>query len=204
LLREGQKVVDTLDGKRQRLSSLAEGLLERLTNFRNSAGQSDRIVLVFATEQGLTDSERRVLGDLRAMGRERLGVLFDVEAISIETIFLRLQEEEAARATERLTLSAQARMVSSGPDLLVGSIGLPRLYEFLREYRETTGDLDRIYEKNLRRFLGSRGKVNKAMQATLRDAPEKFGLYNNGITIVVHDYSNGEGSVHPDSGTLSR
>ncbi len=27
------------------------------------------------------------------------------------------------------------------------------------------------------------------MQATLRDAPERFGLYNNGITIVVHGYS---------------
>ena len=27
------------------------------------------------------------------------------------------------------------------------------------------------------------------MQATLRDAPELFGLYNNGITVVVHDYA---------------
>jgi len=35
LLAESQKVVDTLDGKRPRLSSLAEGLLERLTNFRH-------------------------------------------------------------------------------------------------------------------------------------------------------------------------
>jgi hypothetical protein len=26
------------------------------------------------------------------------------------------------------------------------------------------------------------------MQATLRDTPEKFGLFNNGITIVVSDY----------------
>src|SRR5271157_845400 len=36
LLHEGQKVIDTLDGKRATLSSLAEGLLERIVTFRNS------------------------------------------------------------------------------------------------------------------------------------------------------------------------
>ena len=122
------------------------------------------------------------------MGVARLGPLFDVETISIETIHARLQEEEAANATKRLTVRLDAQVVASGPDLLVGSVGLGKLYEFLKGYRNQTGDLDRIYEKNVRRFLGGRGKVNKAMQSTLRDAPERFGLYNNGITIVVHGY----------------
>lgn len=188
LLVEGQKVIDTLDGKRLRLNSLAEGLLERLRNFRNSASTSDKIILVFATEAALNDTEKRALEDLRAMGVARLGPLFDVETISIETIFTRLQEEEAANAAKRLAVKLDAQVVASGPDLLVGSVGLAKLYEFLKGYRDQTGDLDRIYEKNVRRFLGGRGKVNKAMQATLRDAPERFGLYNNGITVVVHDY----------------
>jgi hypothetical protein len=43
LLAEGQKVIDTLDGKRSKLNSLAEGTLERLTNFRNGAGPLDQI-----------------------------------------------------------------------------------------------------------------------------------------------------------------
>jgi hypothetical protein len=55
------------------------------------------------------------------------------------------------------------------------------MYDFLRAYRDMTGDLDQIFEKNVRRFLGARGRVNKGMQETLRDAPERFGLYNNGI-----------------------
>jgi AIPR protein len=189
LLIEGQKVIETLDGKRSRLNSLAEGLLERLRNFRNGAGPADKIILVFTTETGLNEAEKRALDDLRVMGIARLGPLFDVEAISIETIHARLQEEESANAAKRLTVRLHAQVVSSGADLLVGSVALPNLYEFLRAYRDQTGDLDRIYEKNVRRFLGSRGKVNKAMQATLRDAPERFGLYNNGITIVVHGYS---------------
>ena len=189
LLTEGQKVVDTLDGRRPRLNSLAEGTLERLNNFRNGAGPSDRIILVFATERPLSDAERRALDDVRNMGRGRLGPLFDVEAISIQTIFNRLREEAAAQAGQRLSIDVTAHVVPSGEDLLVGSIGLLDLHDFLRRYRDRTGDLDQIFEKNVRRFLGGRGKVNRGMQTTLRDAPERFGLYNNGITLVVSDYS---------------
>lgn len=195
LLLEGQKVIDTLDGKRTKLNSLAEGVLERLDNFRKGAGSADRIVLVFATERGLSDVEKQTLADLRAMGTARLGPVFDVETISIESIYARLQDIEAAISAKQLRIDLAAHLAQSGPDLLVGSVGLLELYEFLKRYRDQTGDLDRIYEKNVRRFLGGRGKVNKAMQATLRDAPERFGLYNNGITIVVHGYNHAPDKV---------
>ncbi|MGI8551455.1 MAG: AIPR family protein, partial [Dehalococcoidia bacterium] len=79
LLEEGQKLVDTLDGQRLRLSSLAEGLLERLTAFRRQASERDRIILVFATELPLTSDQKRALEDVRAIGRARLGSIFDVE-----------------------------------------------------------------------------------------------------------------------------
>ncbi len=195
LLTEGQKVIETLDGRRLRLNSLAEGLLERLNNFRNGAGNGDKIVLVFATEQSLNENEKRALTDLRAIGTARLGPIFDIETISIETIHARLKDVEVATSAKRLNVDLDAQLVPSGPDLLVGSVGLVKLYEFLKRYRDLTGDLDRIYEKNVRRFLGGRGKVNKAMQGTLRDAPERFGLYNNGITIVVHGYEQADNLV---------
>ena len=47
----------------------------------------------------------------------------------------------------------------------------------------------RLYEKNVRQFLGGRRKINKRIAETLRETPDKFGLYNNGITIVVSGYS---------------
>jgi hypothetical protein len=195
LLAEGQKVIDTLDGKRTKLSSLAEGTLERLTNFRNGAGSFDRIILVFATERPLTDVEQRALQDLRAMGRARMGAIFDVETISIATIYNRLKDEADTNAASPLNIAMDAKLVESGDDLLVGSVGLIELYKFLLAYREKTGDLDQLYEKNVRRFLGGRGKVNKGMQTTLRDAPQRFGLYNNGITIVVSGYSHANSHV---------
>ena len=46
-----------------------------------------------------------------------------------------------------------------------------------------------MYEKNVRQFLGGRRRVNLGIKKTLNENPEKFGLYNNGITIVVSGYS---------------
>ncbi len=193
LLEEGQKIVDTLDGKRTKLSSLAEGLLERLVNFKLRAGEQDKMRLVFATEVPLSEEEKRALQDLRNLGRGRLGAYFDVEAVSIDTIYQRTLEGPAPG--ERLQVTMKTGLVPSGKDLLVGATTLNDLYEFLKAYRNKTGDLDQIYEKNVRRFLGGRGKVNKGIADTLRHAPEQFGLYNNGITLVVTDFSsmaNGE------------
>jgi hypothetical protein len=186
ILREAQKVIDTLDGQRTKLSSLADGLREKLTFFRKTASPRDRIVLVFGTEAPLNEEQKRTLNDVLAMGRNRLGQLFDVDAVSIATIYQRIQT--ATSAETRISVPVEANMVGSGQELLVGSISLLSLYTFMKTYRDKTHDLDQLYEKNVRRFLGIRRKVNKAMQYTLENNPEQFGLFNNGITIVVSDF----------------
>ena len=45
----------------------------------------------------------------------------------------------------------------------------------------------RLLEANVRSFLSQTGKVNRGMRDTLRDAPERFMAYNNGIVIVADD-----------------
>lgn len=182
LLREANKLLETLGGQRPHLSSVVDSLLHRLRTFLSQASERDRLVLVFATEEPLSEGQKRTLDRIRAMGRGQLGAIFDVESVSIETIYQRTLEEAGGPG---ISVDVWANVVPCGEDLLVGSIPLLNLYEFLKAYRKETEDLDRLYEKNVRRFLGSRGRVNKAMQATLRDTPELFGLYNNGITIVV-------------------
>lgn len=42
----------------------------------------------------------------------------------------------------------------------------------------------RLLEANVRSFLSVTGKVNKGIRDTLRDAPERFMAYNNGIVVV--------------------
>jgi hypothetical protein len=185
LVEEGRKVIETLAGKRSSLSSVAQELVEKLINFQAQRSPNDRIYLVFATQDQLNEDEKRALDDVRAIGRNRLGELFDVYSISLRNIHQRLQERETVRPT---LVHLRGNMVEASDDLLVGTVSLTELYQFLREYRSETGDLDQIYDKNVRRFLGSGRKVNVGIANTLIANPEKFGLYNNGITIVAADY----------------
>ena len=185
IVEEGRKVISTIAGDNTHLSEMVSQLVERLTHFRQQASDRDRIVLVFATEQPLTESDRLALSEIRLLASNRLSNTFDVEDISLQTIW-------AARDTAQvppLSLPVVGNFVDPAPGVRVGTIPLTQMYRFLAAYREKTGNLDQLYERNVRQFLGSRRKINRRIADTLRDSPELFGLYNNGITIVVSDYA---------------
>ncbi|KHT63921.1 abortive phage infection protein [Photobacterium gaetbulicola] len=50
----------------------------------------------------------------------------------------------------------------------------------------------RVLEANVRSFLQQTGKVNKGIRDTLRESPERFMAYNNGIVIVVDELELGK------------
>ena len=185
IISEGRKVIATLAGENTHLSERVAQLVGRLSNFREQASERDRIVLVFATEKAMSESDRKALHDIRSLGRERFSTLFDVEDVSLHTIW------EARDTLEQpsITIPLRGNFVDPSSGLRVGTITLTNLYEFLSAYRDKTGNLDQLYERNVRQFLGGRGRINKGIADTLKNRPELFGLYNNGITIVVSDYS---------------
>jgi len=185
ILIEGQKVIETLRGNRERLSSLGSEVSNRVRNFIDNAGANDRLKLVYATHEPLNDSEKRATDDIRTIGRTHLGDLFDIESISIQTIYNRLTELQSN--VNKTTVDLKASLVSSSDDLWVGSVSLLNLYEFLKSFKKQTGDLDQLYEKNVRKYLGGGRVVNKGIAQTLKTNPEKFGLFNNGITIVAEE-----------------
>lgn len=57
--------------------------------------------------------------------------------------------------------------------------------EALRFIYERFGQ--RLLEANVRSFLSALSKVNKGIRETLRDTPERFMAYNNGIVIVADE-----------------
>lgn len=61
--------------------------------------------------------------------------------------------------------------------IIDGSL-LAMLYD---EYR------DRLLEKNVRSFLQVKGSVNKGIRDTLREEPDMFLAYNNGISVTAED-----------------
>ena len=185
IITEGRKVIATLAGENTRLSERTTQLLGRLDTFRQKASERDRITLVFATDRLMSESDRQALNEVRLIGRQRLNDMFDVEDVSLQTIW------EARDTTQQagLSLPIRGNFVDPTDEIRVGTIKLTNLYDFLATYRNKTGNLDQLYEKNVRQFLGSRRKINRGIADTLRNSPELFGLYNNGITIVVSDYA---------------
>lgn len=55
-----------------------------------------------------------------------------------------------------------------------------------------------LLEQNVRTFLSTRGKINKGIQRTIADSPERFLAYNNGITATATSISVGEDELDKD------
>ncbi|MFC6040539.1 AIPR family protein [Paenisporosarcina macmurdoensis] len=191
LFNEAKKFFDTMEGYRTNLSSLSADVTERLRTFISSSSEKDKLIFVFATTDAITLEDKRALEDIKVLGKNKIGPIFDIETVCIETIFNRLTEKEE-QSPNKITVKLAGKLVPSGDELLVGSVKLIDLFIFLKEFKNVSGDLDLIYEKNVRKFLGNKRKVNKGIEKTLLEKPERFGLYNNGITIVVNDFEHNE------------
>ena len=184
IVSEGRKVLATLTGENTRLSESVRQLMGRLQTFFEKASEQDKLVLVFATSNPIAESDRRALNQIRTLGTEHFPGLFDVLDISLLTIW----EAIDPNFTPTIALPMQGDFSEPSAGLRIGTTPLINLYQFLRAYRDKTGNLDQLYEKNVRRFLGTGGRINMGVAKTLREEPEMFGFYNNGITIVVSDF----------------
>lgn len=183
---EAQKLFATLEGKREKLSSISAELVGRLRNFLANRGPKDRLEYVLATTKRLTHEEDEYLSNIKTLGRAKFGDCFDIDSVSVETIYNKVAEEDAF-GPNKLQVKLKTIVASSGDILLVGATRLSDVFQFMQEYKSKSGDLDLLYEKNVRKFLGNKRKVNKGIEATIENHPERFGLYNNGITIVAEE-----------------
>jgi len=183
LRREVNKFFSTLEKKpRQRnLSSEVTELLETLTIFQEKLSENDKLVYVFATTNPLSEENIKTLSILEQEGINKFGDHFSIEHISIKNIY----DQVSSRKNMEYVFTLEASLLKSSGNMFLGSIKLFSLYEMMHEFYIKTADLDSLYEKNVRLYLGKNRKVNKSIAETLKNNPEKFALYNNGITLVV-------------------
>lgn len=185
---EAQKLFATLEGRRASLSSVSTELVERLKTFLSNKGDADKLEYVVATSRKLTEEEVEYLKNVRVLGRDKFGECFDTDAVSIETIYNKVCEEQQVVGPQ-ISVTLTTSVTASTKELHIGATTLPDVFAFMNEYKSKSGDLDMLYEKNVRKFLGSKRKVNKGIEYTIETTPERFGLYNNGITIVAEQLS---------------
>jgi len=144
--------------------------------------------------QGLEQIRIYVLTDRRAKtrqfkSREIQGKTIKLEVLDIERLFNHWQE---GKPRDELVVNFED--VSGGPLPCVWVPNETGEYDYamtvvpgeaLRFLYEKYGP--RILEANVRSFLSQTGKVNKGIRDTLREQPERFMAYNNGIVIIADE-----------------
>ena len=160
IISEGRKVIATLAGENTRLSEHTTQLLGRLETFRQQASKErDRIILVFATDRPITESDRQALNEIRLLGTRRIPHIFDVEDLSLQTIW---EARDTAQQPD-VSLLISGNFVDPTPGILVGTIPLTDMYRFLAAYRDKTGNLDQLYEKMCGSSWAAAGKLTREL-----------------------------------------
>ena len=90
---------------------------------------------------------------------------FDVEEVSLQSIW---------GEQTHLSVRIIGQFVEQSSGWLVGTVCLSNLFQFLKKYQKQTGNLDKLYDKNVRQFLGGRKKINKGIADTLTESPENL------------------------------
>lgn len=184
---EAHKIFTTLTSTTH-LSVDVKNVVEKIHLFMQNIGEQDRLILIFLTLDPITqDNDKRTLKEIEEYGKIRLGNYFEAKSVSLESVYA---ENIAKDIYIKVPLKAKLSNLADDT-VLAGAVRLTDLYDFVKQYKTRSGgDLERLYDKNIRKFLGFKGKINTRMKNTLENEPHQFGLYNNGITIIVKDWRN--------------
>lgn len=179
----------------QCLRFLKRSVQGRLTERMDQSNDAYDLVLTIRDSYNKLDQIRvYVLTDRRAKAknfkpREIGGKTVKLEVMDIERLYRHWSE---GRPRDELIVDFQE--VAGDPVPCVYVPGEMSDYDYavtvipgeaLRFLYDKYGD--RLLEANVRSFLSMTGKVNKGIRETLKQAPEHFMAYNNGIVIVADE-----------------
>jgi len=173
VLQETNRVLATVEAGRERAPLEWAPLFDWLED----ATMPRAVKIVFLSMHSLPTGELESLPNAAALASARLTLECTAENISLETLY-------EGQSGARVALRVASHDESDAPQFLVGSVTLLDLFDFLKRYEAERGDLDRLYDKNVRLFQGKNRRPNKRMAQTLREEPQHFGLFNNGLTFV--------------------
>ena len=105
-----------------------------------------------------------------------------VEIIDEGKIIQKLWERIKKPAAGKKSSIKLERMLTH-ENTILGILKLRELTEFVNKNK------DYVFESNIRQWMQFKTTVNKGLRDTLQTNPGKFFFYNNGITIVVSDFT---------------
>jgi len=174
------------------LAKCAEGKLAATMDESN-----DAYALAFTIQECYANLDQirvYVLTDRQAKAKNFKAREINGKTIKLEVMDIERLHRHWSEGKPRDELVVNFEEVSGGPLPCVYVPGHMTDYDYaltvipgeaLRFVYEKYGH--RLLEANVRSFLSVTGKVNKGIRDTLRDDPERFMAYNNGIVIVADD-----------------
>jgi hypothetical protein len=174
-------LVKCVEGKLSRTMDQSNDAYELAVTVETSYENLDQIRIYVLTD--------RLAATKNFKPREVAGHIVKLEVMDIERLHRHLSEgkprDELIVNFEEVSGSALPCVYvpdeSGGYDYALTAVP----GETLRFVYEKFGP--RLLEANVRSFLSATGKVNKGIRDTLREQPERFMAYNNGIVVVADE-----------------
>lgn len=191
LFERPRKELDTLANK-----ALRDKILEYRALLSNLGPSNIRVYVRFVangTTSDLSDEFKQELAAIKADYDNDTFECFSVEAVGCDELIDLSKAQE--RQTNRVDASLEIRYDTNNPSLikyyaqdlkgLVCSVPASEIARLVNDNPDGS-----IFDLNIRRFLGTRGGVNREILATCSkvDASYEFWFLNNGITIICDQF----------------
>lgn len=146
----------------------------------------ERLRLIVITDGRMTKTLKDLPSETVA------GIPLDYRVIDIDYIY-RIHLAEFADQNFEVSVDLPALKVTTETDQYQSYLAVVPAHILAAIY-ENYGQ--KIFEQNVRTFLGARGKTNIGLRNTIEYKPEMFFAYNNGITATASDLEfNGKGNI---------
>ncbi len=164
--------------------------IEKIAGMLKKGGLVQYIIL---TVEPLNATQRKNLENVKKIAYADFGEKLVIETINLGDVYAALGTKNA-NADIVVELTCQ---VVGTKDAFIGLAKLTDMYHMMCSYvKQTGGTVDRIYDYNLRKYIGRRkGSVNDGIHDTLKDHPDRFLAYNNGITMICYAIRPFEGGL---------
>ena len=190
----------TKNAAEQCLRFLAKAAQGRLTAAMDESNDAYGLALTIRESYSRLDQIRiYVLTDGRAKAKNFKTREINGRTVKLEVMDIERLHRHWSEGKPRDELTVDFDEVAGGPLPCVYVPGDMSDYDYamtvipgeaLRLLYDRYGD--RLLEANVRSFLSMTGKVNKGIRETLRDDPERFMAYNNGIVVVADEVRLGD------------
>lgn len=161
------------------LDNPSDGVKAKINEWRTLISEQPNINVILLTNGIIAEGHKKLKYIKRLQER---GVLFKfIDCNSFE---------KPPRPSKEYTLPilSNSNIVNQKSSIdLIGNLATTNLNDFIKFYEEI--GIDDALEPNVRLWLGvKRNSINENIQETLKNNPDLFWFYNNGIVLVVENY----------------